>query len=85
MKSRASTTLPRAGRCRGLGGAAAEMPCRTRVGEGDGMALTKEPGRNPLDKALRENEGVITRAQTSHADPGESPGLRGWCWCSWCQ
>ena len=27
------------------------------------MAPTKEPGRNPLDKALRENEGVITRAQ----------------------
>ena len=27
------------------------------------MAPTKEPGRNPLDKALRENEGVITRAE----------------------
>ena len=27
------------------------------------MAPTKEPGSNPLDKALRENEGVITRAQ----------------------
>ena len=37
------------------------------------MAPTKEPGRNPLDKALRENEGVITRAQALAAG---SPRLR---------
>lgn len=36
------------------------------------MAPTKEPGRNALSRALRENEGVITRAQA--ADCGLSLG-----------
>jgi len=36
------------------------------------MAAMKEPGRNALPRALRENEGVITRAQA--AGCGLSPG-----------
>ena len=36
------------------------------------MAPMKEPGRNALSRALRENEGVITRAQA--AGCGLSPG-----------
>jgi hypothetical protein len=36
------------------------------------MAAMKEPGRNALSRALRENEGVVTRAQA--AGCGLSPG-----------
>ena len=36
------------------------------------MAAMKEPGRNALSRALRENEGVLTRAQA--AGCGLSPG-----------